>query len=704
MLIETDPPLTREKFQSIIEKVKNRFPPSETAPRIYFQVSLDSLFNFVTKKEGLKKNFTLCVGKYDRNFDAKHANVGLSFDKRKIDVTIRVRGGFNLVQKVYMATSLGIARIDFLHKSAKVALKVGGKTAVVVGNVVTFAQSGGVGFFGAEEGGESATLIGKDLKEYVKNQELTFNKRCAERLTTVTAEQVLNEIPQSAEDRNAWLDSGAIDEAAAQLFIALDTDKSGTVELKEFSEPFCRILQLEENEVAEMFDIADTGRKGKLSGYEFSCFFREFMKPDDPPIDQSSDVLASPTSSDSEEEREDAFTAPQQRNLDYAKGRVLSLFKLPTEEAHELLNNADDFDTFTRGIFQIIDANESGSMDRREFDWFFCGALGMSTEVCRSQFELAFGAQEEVSYTVFAAFFKSFISARIAKEAKFLFWSKQVNKWLHLSSAEELNKSGSSKYFLSVARSCLKGLHTSGLSQVQMQLLDQDLVSATLLWPKEDPNTRFQQLTDSQAVITAEKYATFVQTAFEQVRTFKEDWDFVLHEEEQARLIWNDTAALVNCYVPLIAHFQTSPFRLARACPLLRSILSTHPDPLSVQELAALAAQTIERSRSQGLAAYSRELFDSLTSVPEPHIGTLLEQEYHLEYIALSVFSLVHPYQQSHEKSTFERYAGSLAQAFGYSEEATVRLFDTFQEKNVISPRQLVLILKDCLRTKIQAN
>ena len=342
-------------------------------------------------------------------------------------------------------------------------------------------------------------------------------------------------------------------------------------------------------------------------------------------------------------------------------------------------------------------------MDRREFERFFCGALGMGTEFCRRQFESAFGrAQKEVSYAAFAVFCKSFISSNFAKEVKFLFWSKQVNKWLHLPSAQDLCKYGSSRYFLSVARSCLKSLHTVGLSKVQMQLLDEDLASATLLWTSGDADKRFQELAvvvDSQPVITAEKYAAVVETAFALTWTFKGDWDFVLHEEGQARLIRNDTAALVNRYILLIAHFQDSPLRLARACPLLRSILSAHPEPLSVQELAGLAAQTIERSRNQGLASYTRELFDRLASLSQSCIGTILKQEYHLDYIALSVFWMVHPYQESHDERTFEWYAGSLAQAFGLSESAIASLFDLFQEEAVISPRQLVLILKDCLRT-----
>jgi len=82
----------------------------------------------------------------------------------------------------------------------------------------------------------------------------------------------------------------------------------------------------------------------------------------------------------------------------------------------------------------------------------------------------------------------------------------------------------------------------------------------------------------------------------------------------------------------------------------------------------------------------------------------VLEQEYRLDYIALSVFWMVHPYQASHPRSTFEWYAGSLAQAFGLSQQAIASLFDLFQSQGAISPRQLVLILKDCLGTKIQAN
>jgi len=688
------PPLTKEVLQSIIQEVESAIPVAEFSKKHYFRGSFLSLVSFVIDQERQKDNFSMNVGKFDPNFNPQSATLGLVFRKDNIWVKVRVLGGYGRAfRKSYMATQMGIARIDWKSKTMKKVVRVTGRFGPFVNGVVGF-------LIPLDSDEEPATKIEQEsepgiCKNTAKNTVESESARYSARLSKMemTVGNVLALIPSTVQDKRKMIASGEMRFAAEQLFNSLDTNKSGAMELSEFLVLFCEYFHFDETTVIKCFHGASEGNTG-VSKANFIKLFLE---------------LQSRSSEDpSEEQKASQVTPSKQQGVEKAKDFVLSFYDLAPDTAHRLLDIEADFDNFARMVFEAIDEDESGTLDRREFERFFCGQLGMCIEACRSRFSSLTGiVNDKINYDVFAVFLKAFISSIIERDVKPLFWSRQVNKWLHMPSAQQLKDLMTPKYYLSTANRCLESLHTTGLTQAQMQLLDEDLANATSVETNEDPVQRFQRLAvpvDFLLEIPAERYASVVEAALAEVCTFKGDLDFVLSEEAEARMIWRDMAALTNCYFRLISSFHPHTFRLKRACPLLRGIFSSFTQPMTIEEVAVLAAQEIERDQSKGLKAYSRDVFGMLAQQPEDRISRLLVQEFRLDNIALSVFWMVQPYRRRHDKSTFQLYAGELAEAFGVSEEVALNLFDLFQEEGELGPRELVMILKDRLWAKIQIS
>lgn len=693
---EVKPPLTQEFLQSVIQEVESAIPAAEISKKLYFRSSFLSLVTYVIDQKRQKENFSMNVGKFDQCFDPECANLGLVFRKDNIWVKVRVRGGHGLAfHQSYMATQMGIARIDWKSKTMRKLVKVTEQLGPFVTGVKGILKPLG-----------TATRVVEELQREIKEKSASSAKHAKERYsarlsqTEMTAANVLSLLPSTAEDKGRMLASGEMRSVAEQLFHALDTDKSEVLELKEFLVLFCEYFHFDERKMKEYFQIVSDGSTG-ISKSGFVSLFVEFQKKS--LEDLSGDQEVSSPNSDPEEEE-----TAKQPGIERAKAFVTSFYNLAPDTAHRLLGIEADFDRFARMVFEAIDEDESGTVDRREFERFFCGQLGMCAQTCRSRFSSLTGLlSDQINYDIFAVFLKSFISSIIDRETMPLFWSKQVNKWLHMPSVQQLQNLKTSKYYLSLANRCLESLHTAGLTQAQMQLLDEDLASATSVETNEDPAERFQRLAvlvDSQLVIPAERYVSVVEAALAEVCIFKGDLDFVLNEEAEARLIWDDTAAVTNRYFHIISSFGSCHSRLSRACPILRGIFSSLTQPKDAHELAVLAAQEIERDQTKGLKAYCHEIFGLLAQHPENRIAQLLEQEFRLDNLALSVFWMIQPYSRRHDKNTFQLYSGELAEAFGVDEEVMLNLFDLFQEEGELGPRELVMILKDQLWARIQIS